>query len=259
MPSRFPGMDPFIENQAWEDFHTSFLAAIRDALVAKLRPNYVVQVERRIYLENHAPLTTPKNFVADAAVYHPSISSVPRSAQRGGGVAVDEKIDIEAFSSTVPVPDEIRESYLVIRRNKEHEVVTVIEILSPTNKRIDTDGQQTYLAKRLQLMQTRSNFVEIDLLRGGKRMPCEPPPSGDFYALVSRPRYRPVVEIYDWPLSRRLPIIPIPLSPPDADTTLNLQNVFDTVYDRAGYDYSIDYSAPLHPALNEAERALLDG
>lgn len=53
MPSPFPGMDPFIENQKWEDFHTRFLTAVSDALVSSVRPFYTVEVERRIYFAAH--------------------------------------------------------------------------------------------------------------------------------------------------------------------------------------------------------------
>lgn len=255
MPSRFPGMDPFIENQAWEDFHTSFLAALRDELVQRLRPNYVVQVERRVYLESHDPETNPRSFVADAAVYRPPRLTLPSEPTSDGGVAIVEAFAIEAFSSTVPCPHEIRENYLVLRRGREHEIVTVIELLSPANKRKETDGRKVYTDKRLELMQTRSNLVELDLLRGGKRMQCEPQPPGDYYALVSRPRFRPVVEIYPWSLAHRLPVIPIPLAQPDPDVRLDLQSIFDTVYDRAGYDYSLDYSLPIQPKWTESEEA----
>ena len=43
MLSPFPGMDPFIENQEWEDFHLEFLAAIRASLSRRVRPRYVVR------------------------------------------------------------------------------------------------------------------------------------------------------------------------------------------------------------------------
>ncbi len=50
MPSPFPGMDPFIEGQVWKGFHTRFIAALGDLLVAQLRPRYVVQIEEYVYL-----------------------------------------------------------------------------------------------------------------------------------------------------------------------------------------------------------------
>ncbi len=35
--------------------------------------------------------------------------------------------------------------------------------------------------------------------------------------------------------------------------TLDLQSIFSTVYDRAGYDYSLDYRRSLEPALSDAD------
>jgi hypothetical protein len=54
-------------------------------------------------------------------------------------------------------------------------------------------------------------------------------------------------------LRRRLPAIPVPLPGSDPDVRLNLQDVFDTVYDSAGYDYSIDYRAAVRPPLTAEE------
>ncbi|MFA0775855.1 MAG: hypothetical protein THHGLFOP_001379, partial [Candidatus Fervidibacter sp.] len=51
MPSPFPGMDPFIEGQLWDDFHSRFVPELAAALMPKVRPKYLVTVERRVYLE----------------------------------------------------------------------------------------------------------------------------------------------------------------------------------------------------------------
>jgi Protein of unknown function (DUF4058) len=41
----------------------------------------------------------------------------------------------------------------------------------------------------------------------------------------------------------------------DNDAWLDLQAIFTTVYDRAGYDYSLDYRRPVEPPLSDAEAA----
>jgi len=43
--------------------------------------------------------------------------------------------------------------------------------------------------------------------------------------------------------------MPIPLADPDPDVRLDLQQQFTLVYDRAGYDYALDYEEPPHPPL----------
>ena len=51
MPSPFPGMDPFLESQEWEDFHTRLITAFSERLSPKIEPDYLVRVERRVYVE----------------------------------------------------------------------------------------------------------------------------------------------------------------------------------------------------------------
>jgi len=46
-----------------------------------------------------------------------------------------------------------------------------------------------------------------------------------------------------------MPTIPVPLLKGDPDAVLNLQEIFTTVYERVGYDYSLDYTRPLEPPL----------
>ena len=35
MPSPFPGMDPFIEGQRWQDFHATFIAVLKELLAVR--------------------------------------------------------------------------------------------------------------------------------------------------------------------------------------------------------------------------------
>jgi hypothetical protein len=74
-----------------------------------------------------------------------------------------------------------------------------------------------------------------------------PVPDGDFYAILSRQQRRPKAEVYAWTLRQPLPRIPVPLKPEDGDVTLDLHQAFCVVYDRARYDRSLDYTAPLPP------------
>lgn len=252
MPSPFPGMDPFIESQNWEDFHTRFLTAISDAIVTAVRPRYVVEVERRIYLETHDPETPVQTFVADAALVNLGRAILP-AEESDGGVAVMQKTSVEPKTCTIPFEEEHRETFLTIRRGKPSEVVTVIEMLSPTNKRKGTDGRRDYTEKSSALLKTKAHFVELDLLRCGERTMISSPPPGDYFAMISRAKRRPLVEVYGWPLLHRLPIIPIPLAGEDPDVQLDLQQVFNLVYDRAGYDYALDYDQPITPELSQTE------
>jgi hypothetical protein len=61
--------------------------------------------------------------------------------------------------------------------------------------------------------------------------------------------------VYAWHLPHSLPSIPVPLAGDDPDATLDLQAIFTTVYDRAGYDYALDYERPVEPPLDGTAEA----
>jgi len=248
MPSPFPGMDPFIENQEWSDFHPNLIVRIQESLVPKVSPRYLVRIERRVYVEHSSD--------GDREWVRPDVTVLDRDRTPGpgsGGTAL--ATELEPIVLTLPMPETLRESYLIVRERETMEVVTVIEVLSPGNKRPGADGRREYLGKREEVLGSASHLVELDLLRGGDRLPTvQPLPEGDYYAFVSRANRRPRVEVYAWPLRRALPTIPIPLSNGDPDVSLDLQKALNTVYDRAGYSYSLDYSHPLRPPLSDAEQ-----
>ena len=152
-----------------------------------------------------------------------------------------------------PAVDIERHSYLEIRDRQRRQLVTVIELLSPSNKSSGPDRDQ-YLGKRERILASRTHLVELDLLRGGPRLPLEDLPACDYYAMVSRCNERPRVGLWPIGLRDRLPTIPIPLLPPDPDARLDLQAVLNHVYDAAGYEDYV-YANPPEPALGEADAA----
>ncbi len=247
MPSPFPGMDPFIEGQAWEDFHHHFIEGLYTALVPLVRPRYVVRVEERIYVE-HEPDERVDLIRPDVTVLE-SRGEAPETTAAAA-------VALAPVLLTLPMPERRREAYLTVRRRETLQVVTIIEALSPGNKRPAGDGRREYLSKRESVLQSEAHLVEIDLLRGGERLPTvEPLPFADYYAFVCRGQRRPRAEVYAWPLRQPLPPIPVPLTGDDPDRALDLQAVFNAVYERAGYDYSLDYRHPVEPPLSDADAA----
>jgi hypothetical protein len=102
----------------------------------------------------------------------------------------------------------------------------------------------------------RANFIEIDLLRGGNKMPMLTPwPDCPYTLLVSRSLSAPYCRVWRADFRRRLPVIPVPLREPDPDLHLDLQPLLDGIYALGRYDERIDYSRPLTPALSEADTA----
>lgn len=244
MPSPFPGLDPFLESQKWDDFHTRFITVISETLVPKVRPHYMVDVERYVYVtredEEVVKIIAPDAVIADTR--HDW-----RESAEAAGTAT-----LQPVKHRIPLPRR-RQAYLVIRTRRNESVVTVIELLSPWNKTPEA-GVAEYLSKRANVLQSTANLVELDLLRGGQRLPTvEPLQDADFYAFISRPRVRPDVDVYAWTLHHLLPTLPIPLAESDADVLLELQTAFTTTYDRAGYDYSLDYTVDVQPALSRQD------
>ena len=131
--------------------------------------------------------------------------------------------------------------------------MTVVEVLSPSNKAPGPDREQ-YLAKRGQTLASPAHFVEIDLLRGERPMPMIDAPPCAYCILVSRAEERPTAGV--WPLGLRepLPQIPIPLRAGEADISLDLQKLLHRVYDAAGYEKYIYEESP-DPPLAQPDAA----
>jgi hypothetical protein len=239
-------MDPFIEDQEWEDFHSRFNTAISDALAPDVEPRYIVRVERRVYVE-HGLEGTEQVRWPDISVLWSGGEPLPDSGTQTG-------TSIAPVECLLPGPQERRETYLVIRDVTTMEVVTVIETLSPANKRASSDGREQYLEKREEILRSKTNLVELDLLRGGQRLPVVKMPPGDYFAVVRRGHRRPQrADIFHWTIRDPLPRITIPLKKDDAEAPLDLQQVFTTVYDRARYQLSLNYKADLRTPLNQAD------
>lgn len=246
MPSPFPGMNPFLEQAGvWQDFHNTFLIALREELVRQLQPRYFVRVEEHVYIHEYDSGERPPLGRPDVTIH----------GTQSPGPAAGES----ATSITAPVPvlippgtDELRSAYLEIRDRDDRQVVTAIEMLSPSNKLHGAD-REVYWSKVRKVLSSRSHFVEIDLLRGGPRLPWIDLPNCSYYALVSRVERRPRADVWPIGLRERLPIVPIPLRPGDTEASIDLQSVLHRVYDAAGYADSI-YDGEPEPPLDPPDR-----
>ena len=138
---------------------------------------------------------------------------------RQGGVLTLEPVTID-----LPVEEleEVRDLWIEIRHRPDRNLVTAIEVLSPTNKA--GEGFRDYRSKRRKLIRQHVHLVELDLLIRGQRLPMKQElPPGDFFVFVSRAERRPKCDVYGWSVRQALPRIPIPLLAPDPDVVLDLQ------------------------------------
>jgi Protein of unknown function (DUF4058) len=245
MRPQFPGMDPWLEHpDLWPDVHNSLITAMRDALAPLLRPRYFVGVDSRM---------TVLTGMDVERVYRPDVlvhALEPLATVRGGNVATGAHASVRTIEVIVPVQeDAIEETFLTIRELPGRKLITVIEVLSPTNKKTK-EARAEYLEKRHNLIRSGVHLVEIDLLRSGEPMPLvNTVPPSDYRILICRRGLskRAVLHAFSW--SVPIPLFSIPLSPGDAEPVLDLNSVLHGLMDRAGYDVVVNYDIPPEPPL----------
>lgn len=249
MPSIFSGMNPYLEHpELFPGLHHLLISEIARFLSPQLRPKYRVAVEVRMYE------TTNENslLVGIPDVIVKNRQTVTDSTNTNVAVAAPTS---EPIKVKIPMPVTIREGYLEVREVGTEVLVTTIEILSPTNKRVGK-GRQTYQEKREQVLASRTNLVEIDLLRKGEPMPMMGNDIQSHYRiLVCRGDRRPYADLYAFNLPDIIPPFPMPLRSGDTEPVIDLQTLLNEVYEIYGYDLVVDYSQQPVPALSEADAA----
>ena len=259
MTNPFPGMNPYLEDRAlWNDFHASVVIYIRNALQPHLRPRYVARVEERVYLE-----FAEREIVPDVTLFR---RRRPDS-EGGGGVAVLEReCDAPIVLQVEEVPH--TETFVqIFDRQDNMRLVTVIEVLSPSNKEAHSDGRALYLRKQREILRSEVNLVEIDLLRDGEHTAAPPynllqanAPNGWHYLVSVNCWFeRAVYYLYPRRVRERLPVIPIPLLPDDKPAKLDVQAVVEQCYVDGAYADTIDYRRdPPPPAFSEDDARWID-
>lgn len=252
MPSPFPGMDPYLESpDIWPDVHHEIISQIRGALNPHLRPHYVARVELRVYrLVGDDPGI--ELLIPDIRVEE-TVKNGVRKEKRSNGTSL-----AVAEPETIPytLDDEIKEARLEIRRRDSGALVTIIEMLSPTNKVRGSKGRLSFLEKRADARASDVHWVEIDLLRAGAPTVGGIGPS-DYRIVMYRAKKRSG-ECWRIHLRQALPTISIPLRGKDPDLPLDLGAVFKMAYDNAAYDLSINYRGEPTPQLVAADRKWAD-
>ena len=250
----FPGMDPYLEDpDLWPGVHSSLIVYIRDRLQPGLRPRYVAAIEERVYVEGRDRHTRP-----DVSV---------RKVRPGRGEGGMATAVVEADAPTVVRArlEPIHESFVAILDLRDgHRVVTVIEVVSPTNKYAGV-GRNSYLAKQGEILAGDVHLVEIDLLRQGPHVLAVPGELAreegpyDYLTCVNRAgEFREAFELYTRRLRDRLPRVRIPLADDDPDVALDIQAVLSHAYETGGFRDRIDYARPCKPPLSPEDQAWAD-
>jgi hypothetical protein len=248
----FPGMDPYLEEpRSWTGVHTRLVVYVADYLQPRIRPRYVAVVEERVYLQGPNRDISPDTWLR---------STKSREPQRP--VAL-----IEAdVPKVVRVPElESHEAYVnIVDLQSGQEVVTTVEVISPTNKYAG-HGRDLYLAKQREVRASHTHLVEIDLLRAGPHVLAVPEDVArsqapyDYLVCVNRAEgLRDEFDLYPFMLRDRLPRIRVPLANKDLDAVLDLQAVLDQAHEKGCFADRLRYDAPCRPPLSAQDQAWAD-
>ena len=262
MPSPFPGMDPFLEApDRFRDFHDSLIVSLKYDLQPRLPEGLFAQTNRRLWLEGGETAKYPDLGVAEVA-----------GADGFGGYAAS---DLDASLAVgrptvvdVPVPEPAYETLLEIRRRvgRENQVVTALEVVSPTNKRPGDNARGAYLQKQREYLASPISLIEVDLLRGGTHVTAVA--SDELRATAGRFDYHVCLRhaaapgrflTYPFTVRDPLPELPVPLGPDRPPLRLDLQAVFTSCFDLSRYRAQLDYNgAPPPPRLSADDAAWCD-
>jgi virulence-associated protein VagC len=228
-------MNPYLEYGVfWSSFHSRLIVPIADAISPQILPKYYIEIETRTYrdeTESELLVGIPDIVVLDSTEFQ----ALPETeGMEASSVATQNRPQ----QVEIPMGLELKERFLEVRELGTDTVITVIELLSPKNKRTGT-GRLAYEEKRQRVLSSPAHLIEIDLLRAHPPLPLRGGTQWDYRIVVSRSEQRPAAELYGFDLLEPIPSFPLPLKSDEPELWIDLQSIFAGVYTRAGYRYRI--------------------
>lgn len=253
MPSPFPGMDPYLEGSLWTSVHTALAVQLVHILNPLLLPRYFAFASRRMVLG-----IPQEPDIAIGDVY-PDVSLRARpndeseSTPVAGGTAIAAPVRMVSL-----VPSRIPHITVEIRDVENRQLVTAIEILSPTNKRKGR-GFNDYQRRREQLLLGAVHLMEIDWLHQGRRILLQGPlPAVPYFVFLTRSWDFPITETWPIALEQPLPVVPVPLREGEQSIAIDLGQALTRVYDDCCFRQIIDYAKPPEVRLAAEETVWVD-
>lgn len=247
----FPGMNPYLEaRRIWPEVHTKLISEMHYFLREALPPKYTVTMEERVIVEETIGDTARQRY------------AIPDINVAGGDKSVEASaMEPDAAAVTVLLPElrPARERFIEIRTPGLLASVTILEVLSHSNKRAGP-GRRDYLDKRQRILESATHLVEIDLLRANNPMPIDGY-DGDapYRILISRNQDRPQAALYPFGMQSRFPTFPVPLLNKDDEPVIVLGEIFNDIYLRGYYERSVDYNEDPEGPLSGDDRVWFDG
>lgn len=248
----FSGMDPYLEQgHIWPGFHNHLISALALDLSQRMPGNYRIDIQERTEVVTWQGTPSAASFIVpDAlALYAPSLQERP--AEYGGTAAgAVAALPENGVAVQIAVPEEVRVTWLYVQRMPDAEVITIVEVLSPSNK-APGEGRESYLRKRAAILNSGISLVEIDLLRQWEPLPLATDyPASDYRILVCRGRQRFSGILYPFNVPQAIPRFTLPLRPGDDEPEVDLGALVNRIHQQARYAQVTRYSAPIPgPAL----------
>lgn len=243
MSNPFPGMNPYLEARSlWESVHHRLITYAADTLQESLGERYYVSIEERVYVEE------PQREIK------PDVALARRTAPPQASVAMpDTECDVPVVLEAAGRVYTEGAIHILDRANNLR-LVTVIEVLSPTNKQAHK-GRELYLRKQGEILKSDVHLVEIDLLRDGEYTLA--PPLTHLREQVRQPWHYMVsisraddpnhYLLYPRTVRERLPVVPVPLAIGEGNVPLDVQLMLNQCYERGRYAGVVDYTQPPPP------------
>lgn len=231
MKNPFPGMNPYLEGH-WGDVHARLTIYIADQLQDRLPAGLVARTEAQVAIDDTGERSylRPDVQVAEPPSFHEPAGMLAGGSNRGSPNEPAGPLIIQVEPET--------HHWVEIREDRGR-LVTVIEVLSPSNKNQEHRAQ--YLRRQRSYVAAGVNLVEIDLLRSGQWVLSVPESklkvrsTAAYKVCVFRASQPEQREFYPIRLRDPLPSIRIPLRRSDKAPTLELQPLIDQVFERGRY------------------------
>ena len=218
MPSPFPGMDPYLEDEGlWPVFHHQLVMCLYQILLPGLVDRYRARVSQRHYVTEQALFTSVVR-----EEHHEDLIEI---RQRNDGRLIT-LVDVVSPANKTSAAG--RAAYLDKRREGKGASANLVEL------DLVLQGQPT-----------------LEYSRDGL-------PDWDYAVTVTRSTQPERYEIYTATLQKRLPRFRLPLAADDRDTVLDLHTAFTRCYDQGGFAAKIDYRRDPTTALNSEDRQWLN-
>ncbi len=254
----FPGLHPYFQDR-WSDVHGALIQFVREQISGELPDDLTALTEESITVESDGDVRRYRPDAAISETWRDGFPPVWQPQESERAITVAEPL-VFYVESMIQRRVEVRE--------KDGRIVTVIEILSPSNK--TDEGGSDYRRKQRDFIASGVSLVELDFIRGGRHITAVSdellrfPAPTCHHICVARRGSVSRREIYFCPLRTPLPAIRVPLRPTDRDIPLDLQPLIDRIY-QVGRWWLHDFlKAPEPPVAPEdaewvAERLRAEG